>query len=246
MSAVKFIMPLTVLVSTFVMASCSWDPNGIEAQKKWIAQQDEAHRQYEEKLKEENDGRARRIEAEKSEYLASHPEVSIGSLALDAKSKSSNDLRASINEMGFVTREPTSSDLSKSYVNIGRFKFNFKRFVNSINAQDAECKRISAYSGENFNEICKQQLASSIHDFAKVLKNSEISDLTKWTALNEASYGDFIDYEHASRLAVMHHKMCAQQGNRGYVEMMTSAVPCIGDGDVLNNITARKLGVINN
>lgn len=229
-----------------LLASCSWDPGGFKAQERWLAQQKDAQKQYEIKVKRENDERIERRNAEKIEYQASHPEVSIGALPLDSESKSTNDLRNSINKMGFVTREPSSKDPNQAYVKIGRFQFTLKRFLMSLNAQGEECKRVSAYSGANLEELCKHEIINSIQDFTQVLKNKEINDLTKWTALNEASYGDFIDYEHASRLAVMHHKLCRAQGNIGYIEMITSAVPCNGTSDILNSYTARKLGFISN
>lgn len=246
MSAVKFIIPLTVLVSTFMLASCGWDPYGIEAQKKWIAQQDEAHRQYEDKIKEENDERTRRVETEKREYLASHPEVHIEKLPLDAKTASANALRKAINDMEFVTRDPSTNDLNQIYVNVGRAKFTMSTLNRSFSAQNEECKRVSAYTGENLNDFCKFQLAKGIQDYARILKNQKINGMTKQYALYSASYGDYIDYEHAARLAVMHYRICEQQGNQGYVEMVTSAVPCNGAGDVLNSYTARKLGLISN
>lgn len=243
---IRKIIPCMFFFAPFFLASCSLDPWGVKAQERWFAERNEAQKTYESKVKQEIAERIRRQEFEESQYLESHPEVSIGTLPLDSKSASSNDIRQSINLMGFVTREPSSDDLNQAYVKIGRFQFTLKRFVASFSAQEQECKRISAYSGENLDDYCKKNIAKSVKDFAYVLKNKEINDLTKWSALNEASYGDVIDYEHASRLAVMHHKLCEDQGNQGYVEMVTSAVPCNGTSDVLNGYTARKIGLISN
>ncbi|HFI6182045.1 TPA: hypothetical protein ACGRUK_004297, partial [Escherichia coli] len=86
--------------------------------------------------------------------------------------------------------------------------------------------------------------SKALNDFSSVLKSHNIPDKTKYTALSEASFDSYIDFEHAARLAKMHTSLCQQKGNKGYVEMVTVAAPCSGNGDVYNIDAARKMGLL--
>ncbi|MFQ8718064.1 MAG: hypothetical protein ACLR9W_08815 [Enterobacter hormaechei] len=93
----------------------------------------------------------------------------------------------------------------------------------SVKEQLSECQRISAYSGYDIEAQCFDQVGRGLSNFAKMVKDPNTPDMTKVAALDEASFGNnYIDFDHAARLAVMHNAMCKKQGDDGYVEMFCS------------------------
>lgn len=171
------------------------------------------------------------------------PEVALKKAPLSG-SENEKLFNNAINQMSFVTKYPKSDDLKLVYTNIGGYKLTMDRFIYAIKSQFNECKRISAYSNTDISNQCRYIIASSIDNFSKMKNDAEISDVTKRSALYEASRGGFIDFDHAARLAFMHKKMCEEKNNKGYVQLDRLAVPCGAKGDSIDAEVARGIGMI--
>lgn len=235
---------MIVMILPVFLASCSWDPSGVEAQKKWLTQKKEEKIAYDNKVDEDQKNRLKKREEESSQFEVSHPEVEIAKASVGSKSSTENKFTTAMNSLDFVTRYPGEQTLDNVYVKVGRYNLTVRRFQIAVAEYFNECKRASAYNGTNYNDACISILASGLNNFSAMLKNENIPDKTKSTALSEASIGNYIDFEHAARLAKMHFKLCQQKGKQGYIEMVTVAAPCNGRSDVLNIYAARKMGFL--
>lgn len=170
---------------------------------------------------------ARQIEDNKmQEYDKAHPEVPVTGIGNLVYSEKAPALRAAINSIPFVTRSPGTNDLSQIYAKVGGYHLTPSQVMISIKEQLMECRRISAYSGYDLDKICSNQISNGVSAFVKAIKDKSTPDMTKSAALGEAKFGGYIDFEHAARLMIMHNKLCEQQGNTGYVTMVTVAAPC--------------------
>lgn len=168
---------------------------------------------------------------EKEKVIAqdkANPELSVVGLGDIFSSKKAPTLRAAFNKLLFVTRAKNTANPMNVYIHVGKSNLTLHRINLSIKEQLFECKRISAYTGYDIDTQCFNQVGRGLSDFADMVNNPSIPDLTKEAALGEASYDSYIDFYHAARLAAMHKKLCAQQGNDGYVTMVTVAAPCSG------------------
>lgn len=222
-------MKMVVMVAAFfpmLLTSCSWDPNGVRAQEKWLAQKKEENIAYARKVDEEQNQRLKKQEEEKFKFESSHPEVGVTGIGEAFKGEKAKSLRDAFNSMPFVTRYPDTSDLKQVYVKVGDVNLTLERIEMSLKEQLKECQRISAYSGYDIDTECANQVGRGLSNFATVLKDRDTPGLTKKAALGEATFGRYIDFDHAARLVVMHNEMCKKQGNDGYVEMVTVAAPC--------------------
>ncbi|HIE1445568.1 TPA: hypothetical protein ACXJF2_000461 [Serratia marcescens] len=178
------------------------------------------------------------------EYDKANPEVQvtgIGDLVYSGKAAA---LRNAINRVPFVTRAPNTPDTRQIYVKVGGVKLTLSQIDISIREQLTDCQRISAYSGLDIDSPCLNLISKGVLNFSAVIENRSIPDLTKRTALGEATFGRVIDFDHAARLAKMHYEMCSRKNNAGYVAMVTVAVPCNGRGDVLYISAAEKAGLL--
>ncbi|AXX17704.1 hypothetical protein [Serratia marcescens] len=237
-------LAVIVMVSPVFLSSCSWDPNGINAQREWIAQKEKERSEYEKRVANDQVERIKRQKDESERFEKSHPEVLIDKIDVDSAAVDEKGFASALNKLDFVTRYPGTQTIDNSYVKVGTYNLTVRRFQVAMEGYSNECKRISAYNNTDYKSLCISSLTKGINDFAAMLKNGSIPDKTKVAALNDASYGNYIDFEHAARLAVMHFKLCQQKGNIGYVEMVTTAVPCSGRGDVLNIDAAKKMGFL--
>lgn len=209
-----------------------------------VSSKKEEQHAYDRKVDEDQKNRLKKQEEEKVQFELSHPEVEIGQMDVGPDNSPENKLGRAMNNLGFVTRYPGEQNLDNVYVKVGSYNLSVRRIQMAIKGYADECKRASAYNNSDYKSLCVSSLASALNDFSDVLKNKSIPDKTKSTALSEASYDNYIDFEHTARLAKMHTKLCQQQGNQGYVEMVTVATPCSGRGDVYNIYAARKMGLL--
>lgn len=239
----KMLVVISAVLPIF-LASCSWDPTGANAQREWLAQKEKEKLTYDKQVAADQENRLKKQKEDTEKFESSHPEVEIGKMNVGAANSPENELGRAMNNLGFVTRYPGEQTIDNVYVKVGSYTLSVRRIQIAIKSYADECKRASAYNNSDYKNICISSLASSLNDFSDMLKNKNIPDKTKATALNEASYDTYIDFEHAARLANMHTKLCQQQGNQGYVEMVTVAPPCGGRGDVLNISAARQMGLL--
>ncbi|WP_044042333.1 hypothetical protein [Pantoea ananatis] len=210
------------------LVSCSWDPNGIKAQQKWLEEKKAEKIAYDKQLVENQAQAAKSQALEKENFEKSHPEVLVNKEKFGTGSSTGDDLKNALYSFDFVTRYPSATTADNAYVHVGRALLTARAVSNSITAYMAQCNRVSAYTGDNYKQTCTSVLAKGINDFTSVLKDRKIPALTKQAALSEATFGDLIDFEHAARLARMHTSLCEQQGNKGYVSMVTISAPCSG------------------
>ncbi|ECG1390750.1 TPA_asm: hypothetical protein GNB58_004415 [Salmonella enterica subsp. houtenae serovar 45:g,z51:-] len=156
-----------------------------------------------------------------------NPEMPVVGLGDVFSSKKAPALRDAYSKLSFVTRSPSTNNPMKVYIHVGKYNLTLYRINLSVKEQLSECQRISAYSGYDIEAQCFDQVGRGLSNFAKMVKDPNTPDMTKVAALDEASFGNnYIDFDHAARLAVMHNAMCKKQGDDGYVEMVTVAVPC--------------------
>ncbi|MCI1676641.1 MAG: hypothetical protein LKK36_06280 [Ewingella americana] len=181
-------------------------------------------------LKRDKDASLARESAQEKQkaYDAEHPEVAVAKETVSTGTASGDNLFRAMQSLDFVTRNPESSTPDNVYVNVGTAKLTGRMVQVAIQSYMGYCKKISAYNNTNYKEECMSSLATGLNDFSAMVKDKNIPDSTKNAALGEASYRGYIDFEHAARLAVMHTKLCQQQGNKGYVSMVTIAAPCKG------------------
>ncbi|HBP8839041.1 TPA: hypothetical protein PBP55_003283 [Escherichia coli] len=237
-------LAITPIFFSMFLTSCSWDPNGVNAQREWLAQKEKERVEYEKQVDENQKNRLKKQKEEAENFEASHPEVEVEKLDVDSSNSSGNELSRALNNLGFVTRYPNSQNMDNVYVKVGGYHLTMRRVKIAITGYAEECKRASAYDNANYKNICISNLTKALNDFSGMLKINSIPDKTKYTALSEASFDSYIDFEHAARLAKMHASICQQKGNKGYVEMVTLAAPCSGRGDVYNIEAARKMGLL--
>lgn len=209
-----------------VLVACGWDPNGVKAQEKWLAQKKEENLAYTKRANEEQASRLNKQHDERAALEDSHPEVKVSGVGEAFKDEKAKSLHDAFNSMPFVTRHPGTKDMQQVYVKVGDASLTLKRIEISIEDQFNECQRISAYSGYDIETQCLNQIGRGLSNFATVLKDPDTPALTKKAALDEATFGNYIDFDHAARLAVMHNEMCKKQGDNGYVVMVTVAAPC--------------------
>ncbi|MEN0630632.1 hypothetical protein AAIG33_24965 [Phytobacter ursingii] len=217
-----------IFLLTPLLSSCSWDPGGFKAQQKWLEQKKAEQVAKDQQFSENQDKREKQAALDKASFEASHPEVLAKKKDFDANSPAEKSLKNALYSFEFVTRYPENQTGENVYVHVGRSVLTAKMVSNSIVAYMEHCKRVSAYTDENYKDACMIVLAKGISDFTTMLKDEKIPGLTKQAALSDASYGNFIDFEHAARLARMHTSLCKQQGDKGYVTMITTAAPCAG------------------
>lgn len=222
------VLVVGIFLLTPLLTSCSWDPGGFKAQQKWLEEKKAEQVAKDKQFSENQERREQQAALDKANFEASHPEVLVKKENYNAKSSAGNDLKDALYSFDFVTRYPESQTGDNVYVHVGRALLTAKMVSNSVNAYMERCKRVSAYDDENYKEPCMMVLAKNIRDFTTMLKDEKIPGLTKQAALGEATYGNFIDFEHAARLARMHTSLCKQQGDKGYVTMVTTAAPCAG------------------
>ncbi|MCO7512720.1 hypothetical protein NJH77_26105 [Serratia fonticola] len=241
-------MKMLVLTSMFfpvLLTSCNLlDPSGIKAQKEWSAQKERERLEYDRLVEEKQKNRLKKQREEKEQFEASHPEVAISKMNIGSTSFMENQFSAALNSFDFVTRYPEAQTLDNVYVKVGTYNLSAMQIQMAIAGYAYECERISAYNSTDYKKACLSSLIRALNDFSAVLKNKNIPDKTKSTALGQASHRNYIDFAHAARLAKMHARLCQQKANQGYVEMVTVAAPCSGQGDVYNIYAARKMGLI--
>ncbi|WP_260514576.1 hypothetical protein [Serratia fonticola] len=227
-----------------ILTSCSWDPSGVKANQEWLAQKKIERLEYEKRANEAQKIRLEKQKKDKAQFEASHPEVGLDKIWGGSNNSVENKIGAALNSLDFVTRFPESQTIDNVYVKVGSYNLTLDRIQFAISGYSDECRRASAYNNANYKNICVSRLAQALKEFSSMLKNKNIPDKTKSTALGQASYRNYIDFAHAARLAKMHARLCQQKANQGYVEMVTVAVPCSGRGDVYNIYAARKMGFI--
>lgn len=188
---------------------------------------------------------AKQIESKRmADYDEANPEVAVTDIGDAIPIEKAPALRRAFNSMPFVTRSPNSTDSRQVYARIGSYKLTLNQIELSTKELITECQRISAYSGLEIENPCINQVGNGLSNFASIIKNKSIPDLTKNTALGEATFGRIIDFDHAARLAKMHQEMCSRKNNSGYAAMVTVATPCSGHGDVLYISVAEKAGLL--
>lgn len=194
--------------------------------KEWIAQNKMEQSEYEQKVKEDNVARLKKKKEESEHFNITHPEVEVTGLGEAFKNTKAKSIREAFNALPFVTRDPDTDDMQKVYVKVADVKLTLNRIKISMEEQVKQCQRIASYSGYDIETACFNQVGEGISAFASMIKDPNTPDSTKKAALLEATFGNDIEFEHASRLAKMHNEMCKKQGDQGYAEMVTVAVPC--------------------
>lgn len=182
-----------------VLVACGWDPNGVKAQEKWLSQKKEENLAYTKKANEEQASRLNKQHDERASFEASHPEVEVSGVGEAFKDEKAKSLHDAFNSMPFVTRYPGTTDMQQVYVKVGDVSLTLKRIEISIEEQFNECQRISAYSGYDIETQCLNQIGRGLSNFATVLKDPNTPALTKKAALGEATFGNYIDFDHAAR-----------------------------------------------
>lgn len=210
----------------------------------WVAKKNLEQEQKEQLARQQRVERDRQKNLKDKQFNEMNPEVPIPKMAVKAQSQAERDLQTALNEMRFVTRYPGTQDTSKIYMKLGNYQLPLWRIELAITEYANDCKRVSAYSGQDYKNLCISNLARGLADFSKMSQNSEIPDKTKVAALNESSYNSYINFNHAAKLAVMHAKLCRNKGNVGYVAMVAVAAPCSGRGDIYNIGAARRAGLL--
>jgi hypothetical protein len=139
----------------------------------------------------------------------------------------SGRLKDALGKLQFFTRDKNTDDMHDVYFYIGDYPMSLYDLTLTIKDKNDECKRASAYYGLDLKDRCEKSLAKGISDFADVIYSNKITPQEKRGALIDSRYnnGD-IDFEHFSRLAIMHRKLCLDKGGTGYVTMINTAVPC--------------------
>lgn len=217
---------ITAIIIPFFLASCSWDPTGGKAQQKLMDQHKAEKAEYDKRVEEVQRTLLKKQQEEKAVFERTHPEVEVKKIDVGSGNSSENKLSLAINNLQFVTRHPEEQTPDNIYVKIGGYNLTARALQRSLSGYAEECKRVSAYNNADYKNLCVSHLAASLNDFSAMIKNKDIPDKTKVAALHDATYGGYIDFEHAARLASMHTKLCMQQGNVGYVHMVTIAAPC--------------------
>lgn len=227
-----------------LLTSCSWDPSGVKANQAWLAQKKIERIEYDKRVNEAQEARLEKQKKDKAQFEVSHPEVGVDKIRVGSNNSVENKLGMALNSLDFVTRFPESQTADNVYVKVGGYDLTLDRIQIAILGYSNECKRVSAYNNTDYKNLCVSNLSQALKEFSSMLKNKNIPDKTKSTALGQASYRNYIDFAHAARLAKMHARLCQQKANQGYVEMVTVAAPCSGQGDVYNIYAARKMGFI--
>lgn len=226
----KTVWLLSILFLVLISSACSGlhrlAGGGRDDQKAWLENSSKQQRDAESSERTAQVERLTKIEKAEIEYNKNNPEIPVTDLGDGIPNDKNQNLKSALNGFPFVTREPGSEDPNKIYANVGDYKLTLSAMMISLREQANDCKKIAAYSGYNIKNACYDQIAIGLNDFAKVIRDGNTPDLTKKTALSEASFGGAIDFEHAARLVAMHNQLCAQQGNSGYVTMVTVAAPC--------------------
>lgn len=238
-------LAITAIIFPVFLTSCSWDPSGFKAQDEWLAQKKEEKIAYDKQVDEKQKNRIRKQAEDKSQFEASHPEVTVDGVGNELSNEGEKALRDAYNSIPFVTRYPGTTDPRQVYTYVGDYQLNLQLINSSILSQISDCKRISAYADDDINRACFNHIGNDLSLFASVIKDKKISGIAKKAALRDATYGTKIDFGHAARLAKMHTTLCRKQGNTGYVEMSTVVVPCGPSGDVINSRNAEKMGLVN-
>ncbi|EAA5844379.1 hypothetical protein AAIL03_004420 [Salmonella enterica] len=235
----------TCLLFVFLLSGCGLLPqNRAVTVNEWIAQKKSEQQKLDQENKIANQKRIDQQKAESDAFEQSHPEVILSDVGNAFEGDKLKSLRNSFNKIVFVTRYPDTDNPKQVYTYVGSYKLSLDQITRSITSYFDDCKKISAYSGADYNKVCFDSVSEDLSLFADIINDQKIPDLTKSTSLGQSTYGYKIDFGHAARLARMHFKMCQDQNNKGYVEMVTVAVPCSGHGDVLNSWSARKIGAI--
>ncbi|ELM3659721.1 hypothetical protein RYR38_003177 [Edwardsiella piscicida] len=235
----------TFLLSVFLLSGCGLLPqNRAVTVDEWLAQKKAEQQKIDQENKIADQKRIEQQKAESAAFERAHPEVILSDVGNAFKGDKLKSLKNSYNKIIFVTRYPDTDNPKQVYTYVGSYKLSLEQINISIASQFDDCKKISAYSGADYNKVCFDSISEGLSLFANTINDKNIPCLTKVTAFGQSTYGYKIDFGHAARLARMHFKMCQAQNNKGYVEMVTVAVPCSGHGDVLNSWTARKIGVI--
>ncbi|MEP8780234.1 hypothetical protein ABKV49_17605 [Enterobacter ludwigii] len=199
------------------------------------AKRDKENQEY---LKTLNDEKLR-----KEKFEAEHPEIAAKPLGHDGADKRFIKVFNAIDSLPMVTRHPGTEDANLVYINMGAYNLTFARIMQSISALGNECKRASAYSGQDVTGYCLDALSTDLNEFSTALKTTK-SNKGKVAALRDATFGDYIDFGHAAKLMNMFERLCQAQGNVGYAALVTLAAPCNDDGDTLNIRAAQRMGLI--
>ncbi|CAI1594371.1 hypothetical protein [Serratia fonticola] len=242
----KFSTHLLVLfLSSLLLSGCGISQlsrnNGVDD---WIKQRSDLAEKQRVQDEVNAASRAEKIKNDRDAYERANPEIAVTGLGDVITAEKASALRSAFNSMPFVTRIPNTTDPKQVYAKIGEYKLTLYQIEISIKEQMTECRRISAYSGQDFDAPCFNQVGKGLSNFSSIIKNKSIPDLTKKAALGEATFGRIIDFDHAARLAKMHQGMCSQKNNIGYAAMITVAVPCSGSGDVLSMSVAERTGLL--
>lgn len=221
-------LAITAMVIPFFLASCSWDPTGVDAQRKLSEQHKAEKAGYDKQVEENQKIRLQKQQEDKAHFELTHPEVEVKKIDVGSNNSTENKLASAINNLHFVTRHPGEQTPDNVYIKVGGYNLTARVFQRSLSGYADECRRVSAYNNADYKNFCVSNLAVALNDFSAMIKNKDIPDKTKSAALSEATYGSYIDFEHAARLAFMHTRLCKQQGGTGYVNMVTVAAPCGG------------------
>ncbi|WP_419058414.1 hypothetical protein [Kluyvera georgiana] len=173
------------------------------------------------KIQNLNSEYVRQVETDElKKYEQENPSVRVNT---EDKIPSGNEyglIREAIGSMGFYKRRGQIEGVLKA------LPISESVMLTYVRSAVENCKRISAYSGSNIEAYCIKSVGNEMLLFAKMLNDPNTPQKTKSAAYSESLFGTYLDFGHAARLARMHNELCKQQGNDGYVAMVTVSVPC--------------------
>ena len=121
-------LAVIVMVSPVFLTSCSWDPNGINAQREWIAQKEKERSEYEKRVANDQVERIKRQKDESERFEKSHPEVLIDKIDVNSAAVDEKGFASALNKLDFVTRYPGAQTIDNSYVKVGGYNLTLGAF----------------------------------------------------------------------------------------------------------------------
>ncbi|WP_336853150.1 hypothetical protein [Pseudescherichia vulneris] len=182
-------------------------------------------------------------EEKREKFVSEHPEVPAKPLGHNGVDKRFIKVIDATNTLPLVTRFPGTEDSNQVYINMDTYALTFTRIMQSISALGQNCQRASAYSGRDITGYCRDKLATDLKSFSLALKTTK-SKKGKVAAVDDATFGAYIDFGHAAKLMNMFERLCRAQGYAGYISLVAVAAPCDDDGEILSIRSARRKGLI--
>ncbi|HBW0909846.1 TPA: hypothetical protein MED91_005292 [Klebsiella pneumoniae] len=162
----------------------------------------------------------------KIEFDKENPSVRVNTDNAIIRISNNRTVKKAFSKLVFTTKEKSTPSESKVFLEGMSYKPSLDLILKYVEKELYQCKRVSAFADEDINKQCENLIGSGISAFADMVNNKGTPDKTKIAAVSEATIGGYLDFGYAARLAKMHDSLCKQQGDNGYVTMVTIAAPC--------------------